>query len=135
MMTGPGDEKAAGSPGHGYLRASHADREQVISTLKAAFIQGRLTKDELDLRVGQTLGSRTYADLAALTADLPAGVAAAQPPGQTVRAQAQPPASNALLWGSWVTILLIVGFMAGASLADYRVGLLGVLPLLLAPPL
>jgi hypothetical protein len=32
-----------------------------------------LTKDELDLRVGQTLGSRTYAELAAVTADLPQG--------------------------------------------------------------
>ena len=36
--------------------------------LKAAFVQGRLTKDELDARVGQTFASRTYADLAALTA-------------------------------------------------------------------
>ena len=57
----------------------------MIAILKAAFIQGRLTKDELDLRVGQTLGSRTYAELATLTADLPAGVTAAQPLGQTVR--------------------------------------------------
>jgi hypothetical protein len=62
------------------LRASHADREQVIAIIKAAFIQGRLTKDEIDLRVGQALASRTYAELAAITADLPAGLAAAQPP-------------------------------------------------------
>ena len=41
--------------GRGYLRASHADREQVIGILKAAFIQGRLTKGELDVRVGQPL--------------------------------------------------------------------------------
>ena len=134
-MTGPGDEKAAGAPGRSHLRASHADREQVIAILKAAFIQGRLTKDELALRVGQTLGSRTYAELAALTADLPAGVAAAQPLGQTVRARAKPPVNKALLWGSWVAVLLIVGFMAGASLADYRVALLGVLPLLITVPI
>jgi hypothetical protein len=31
MMTGPGDEKAAGEPDRGHLRASHADREQVIA--------------------------------------------------------------------------------------------------------
>ena len=74
MTTGPGDEKAAGGPGRGHFRASHADREQVIATLKAAFIQGRLTRDEFDLRVGRALGSRTYAELAALTADLPAGL-------------------------------------------------------------
>ena len=74
MTTGPGDEKAAGGSGDGHLRVSHADREQVIATLKAAFIQGRLSRDELDLRVGQALGSRTYAELAALTADIPAGL-------------------------------------------------------------
>jgi hypothetical protein len=74
MTTGPGDEKAAGGPGHGHLRASHADREQVITALRAAFIQGRLTRDEFDLRVSRALRSRTYAELAALTADLPAGL-------------------------------------------------------------
>jgi hypothetical protein len=46
----------------------------VIDTLKAAFVQGRLTKDEFDDRVGQTLAARTHAELAALTADIPAGV-------------------------------------------------------------
>jgi YVTN family beta-propeller protein len=42
----------------------------VIAALKAAFIQGRLSRDEFDLRVGRALGSRTYAELAALTAEL-----------------------------------------------------------------
>src|SRR6516165_8806090 len=74
MTTGPGDEKAAGGPGRGHFRASHADRERVIAVLKVAFIQGRLTKDEFDSRVGRALGSRTYAELAALTADIPAGL-------------------------------------------------------------
>ena len=71
-MTGPGDEVAAGAGGHSRLRASHADREQVIEVLKTAFVQGRLDRDEFDLRVGQALASRTYADLAALAADIPA---------------------------------------------------------------
>jgi uncharacterized protein DUF1707 len=44
MATGPGHEKALGAAGLGHLRASHADREQIIETLKAAFVQGRLTK-------------------------------------------------------------------------------------------
>ena len=43
-----------------------------IDMLKAAFVQGRLTRREMDLRAGQALAARTYADLAALTADLPA---------------------------------------------------------------
>jgi hypothetical protein len=80
VMAGSGDEIAAGAEGRGHLRASHADREQVVGVLKAAFVQGRLTKDELDLRVGQALTSRTYAELAALTADIPAGQATAKPP-------------------------------------------------------
>ena len=79
-MAEPGDEIAAASGGRGHLRASHADREQVIGALKAAFVQGMLAKDEFDLRMGQAFASRTYADLAAVTADLPAGLAAAQPP-------------------------------------------------------
>jgi hypothetical protein len=37
---------AAERRGHDKLRASHADREQVINVLKAAFVAGRLTKDE-----------------------------------------------------------------------------------------
>ena len=74
MTTGPGDEKAAGGLGRGHLRASHADRERVIAALKAAFVQGRLAKDEFDSRVGRVLESRTYAELAALTAGIPAGL-------------------------------------------------------------
>jgi len=74
-MTGPGDEMAAVA--HGRLRASQADREQVLGTLKAAFVQGRLTKDEFDQRVGQALA--TYAELDALTADIPAGPIETQP--------------------------------------------------------
>jgi hypothetical protein len=53
--------------------------------LKAAFVQGRLTKDEFVLRVGQVFASRTYADLGALTADLPGRVTGAQPPAEHAR--------------------------------------------------
>ena len=70
MVAGPGDEMAAENRGRGELRASHADREQVINTLKAAFIEGMLSKDEFDQRVAQTFGSRTYAELTPITADL-----------------------------------------------------------------
>ena len=53
-----------------------------------AFVQGRLTKDEFDLRVGQALTSGTHGDLAALTADIPAGLTGARRrglPGNGVR--------------------------------------------------
>jgi hypothetical protein len=83
-MAGPGDETAAAEGrGDGHLRASHADREQVIGALKAAFVQGRLTEDELDARAGRVYASRTYAELAEVTAevtaDLPAEPTAARP--------------------------------------------------------
>ena len=76
MTTGPADDRAT-PPDR--LRASHVDREQVISALKAAFVQGRLAKDEFDARVGQALASRTHAELAVITADIPAGPTGGEP--------------------------------------------------------
>jgi hypothetical protein len=76
------DEVAAG---RGHMRAAHADRERAIEALKAAFAQGRLDTDELDDRVGRAFASRTYAELAALTADIPASQASAN---QTSASQA-----------------------------------------------
>jgi hypothetical protein len=89
-MAGPGDDITAGARGRGHLRASHADREHVIAMLKAAFVQGRLAKDELDERVGLAFASRTYGELAALTADLPAGLVATPPAGRPARARTRP---------------------------------------------
>jgi Domain of unknown function (DUF1707) len=114
-MPGPGDERAAGAAGHGHLRASRADRELVIGTLKAAFVQGRLAKDEFDLRVSQTFASRTYAELAALTADLPAGLTTAKPPPPAPapgeRAVARPVRAVAavagLYAGAWTYLLFV----------------------------
>ena len=117
-MAEPSDQTPAAA-GRGDLRASHADRDRVIDTLKAAFIQGRLTKDELDLRVGQTLASRTYAELAAVTDDLPAGLVSVGPPRRAVRAQAKQPMSNAAKAGIWVIIAvgvpMVLSFLSGGG--------------------
>jgi Domain of unknown function (DUF1707) len=91
----PEDEIAVAAVGRGSLRASHADREHVIDILKAAFVDGRVTKDEFDARVGQAFASRTYAELAAVTAHVPARQIADQPPGNPVRAQGRPTMSHA----------------------------------------
>jgi hypothetical protein len=114
----PGDNGAAFPVGRGRLRASHTDREQVIDALKDAYVQGRLTKDEFDSRVAHTLASRTHADLAALTADLPAGSPAVRPARKPVRAR---PANTAVKRGARLiaaTTVLAGGAWAGALLSQ-----------------
>jgi hypothetical protein len=74
----------------GRFRVSRGDREQVIELLKTAFVDERLTTEELDARVGQALTSRTRADLAAVTADIPAGPYVSQPPREAAQAHGQP---------------------------------------------
>jgi len=54
------------------LRASHADRDQVVEVLRVAAGDGRLSAEELDDRLERALTARTYTELAALTTDLPA---------------------------------------------------------------
>jgi hypothetical protein len=113
-MAESGDEIAAGVGGRSQLRASHAEREQVIDLLKAAFVQGRLAMDEFDLRVGWALMSRTCAQLAALTADIPVGLTGAQPPQPTresgnKKTTAAVLGSIAVWWSTQVAVSLWVG--------------------------
>ena len=143
-MAGPGDEIAKAARGRGHLRASHADREQVIETLKAAFVHGMLAKDEFDLRVGQTFASRTYAELAAVIADIPVGLTTPKPPAPSwAQGEARIPrpgivltVATALYAVTWAFLLpkgavtalvgiatpfyLIVVIFAGAQLAESR---------------
>jgi Domain of unknown function (DUF1707) len=112
----PGDERVAAARGRGRLRASHADREQVIEVLKVAFVQGRLTRDELDSRVGQAFASRTYAELAALTADIPVEPIPV-PPSRPNRARPGRSANATVKTGARVIIaatVLTAGVWAGA---------------------
>jgi Domain of unknown function (DUF1707) len=90
-MAGPEHQMPA-EDGRGRLRASHADRERVIDTLKAAYVYGLVTKEEFDARVIQTLAARTHAELAVITADIPAGLAPAPPPLRAAPAKASPAA-------------------------------------------
>jgi Domain of unknown function (DUF1707) len=75
VTTGPQDPASS----RDRLRAGHADRDLVIEALKTAFVDGRLTKTELAGRTGRALTARTYADLAAVTADIPAESTVAEP--------------------------------------------------------
>jgi len=104
--------------GRGRLRASDDDRERVIDALKVAFVEERLTRGELDLRAGQAYGSRTYAELAAATADIrprppvtmpvtrPRPVPAWPPPELPASGAARRPANH---WGlKWTLVLATI---------------------------
>ena len=100
-MTGPGGEMAAGMAGRGAMRTSRAEREQAIEVLKAAFVQGRLTKDEFEVLTGRALTARTCAELATLTADIPVGPTEAWP----LREPARPPANRVGRTGACMTLI------------------------------
>ena len=135
VTAGPGDQGAADAAG-GYLRASHADREHVIDVLKAAFVQGMLSKAELDARVGQAFASRTHGDLAAITADLPAGLIRALPPRKPAPAPAPPPVNKPLMWTAVAIMLAAIASMAAAFPAQNVILLsMGVLAILIAAPI
>jgi len=55
------------------MRAASTDRERAVDVLKAGFAEGRLTQEEYNDRMGRAYAAKTYGELAALTADLPAG--------------------------------------------------------------
>lgn len=59
---------------HASLRASDADREQLVDVLKGAFTEGRLSQDEYNDRMERAYTAKTYGELAALATDLPSQV-------------------------------------------------------------
>ena len=104
-MAETGDEMAGDQLGHVHLRASHADRERIVGVLKTAFVQGRLTKDEFDARLGQALSSRTNAELASLIFDLPADPASAQPAREKPQIALTVTVTTLLTAGLWAGVL------------------------------
>jgi putative transcriptional regulator len=74
----------------GRLRASDADREQAIEVLTAAFVRDRLARAEFEVRVGQALASRTYAELAVATDGIPGKLTADKPPDMSPHVRKQP---------------------------------------------
>ena len=122
MAAGPGDRMAA-AKNSGHIRASDADREQVIDVLKDAFVRGRLTKDELTARAGRALVSRTYAELTAITADIlvtiPAWLTEARP-SRPDRAPARKPVNKRAV--AWTTCMIILPPTVWAAFLTYSGG-------------
>lgn len=80
------------------LRVSDADREEVVERLRLAAGDGRLTIDELSDRIEHAYAAKTFADLDAVTADLP-GRSTAEP----AHVQVIPPGVGAGLPGYRLT--------------------------------
>ena len=106
MRPEPRAQEAAG------LQASRSDRERVIDLLKAAFVQGRLDSDEFDARIGQAVASRTYGELAAVTADIPAELIAALPRRPPVRARRRISFNTAVTGGACMAGVVNAGMIA-----------------------
>jgi DUF1707 SHOCT-like domain/Bacteriocin-protection, YdeI or OmpD-Associated len=115
-----------------HMRASDADRQEVVDRLRDALAEGRLKMDEYDERMGLAYEAVTYGDLAALSADLPQAGPPARPeaappaPGRQA-AVARPgviadlPAALKVLWTIWlaaVAINLIVWVLVSATTGD-----------------
>jgi hypothetical protein len=119
-MTGPGDELAATAGGPGYLRASDADRDQVIDVLQDAFMRDRLTKGELDAGLGRVLAARTYAELAAVIVGIPAGSSVAQPPKSArLQRSGNKPVNSGMyvIAAATLAVGILAGVVAGVAVA------------------
>jgi len=94
----------------------------VIDALKAAFVQGRLTKDELGRRTGQALASRTYGELAAITADIPVWRGEARPQPKTGQPYNRRRVDKKTV--AWAVCMLLLPTTLGAAFVTYYVGFL-----------
>jgi hypothetical protein len=116
------------------MRASDADRQEVVERLRAALDEGRLKMDEYLKRMGLASEAVTYGDLAPLYADLPesgspalrepaAPVPAPRPVPPVVRRRgfaALPTPLKVLwtIWGAVVAVNLVVWGLASATAAQ-----------------
>jgi hypothetical protein len=99
------------------MRASDADREEVVGRLRAALDEGRLKMPEYVERMGLAYDAVTYGDLVPLHADLPAATVAPRPsapmPVHRPAPAPDPPSSRHLpvalkvLWTIWLTAVSV----------------------------
>lgn len=84
----------------GDQRIGDAERSQACEDLSAHYAAGRLSDDDLDVRVSAAMAARTWADLRPLLSDLPAP---ASPPAQLP----VEPASPAMPWAGLDVVALV----------------------------
>ncbi|MFD1542506.1 DUF1707 SHOCT-like domain-containing protein [Nonomuraea guangzhouensis] len=117
------------------MRASDVDRDRVAAVLREHTAQGRITMDEFNERLEQLYQSKTYGELARLTADLP-DVDLRNPPAK-LPGTAPAPRSGMhsgmrAAWGAWAAassinwvIWLIVSITSGHMIYPWPLWVMG----------
>ncbi len=111
---------------HEKMRASDADRQEVIQRLRTALEEGRLKMDEYLDRMGQASEAVTYGELTPLYADLPESSPMVRPePVAPAVPPAGRPASPArdghplkvvwTVWGAVVSLNVVIWVLVCAS--------------------
>jgi Domain of unknown function (DUF1707) len=121
------------------MRASDADRQEVVDRLRTALDEGRLKMDEYLDRMGLASEAVTYGDLVPLYADLPESTSvarrepAAAPSAQSACAEAPPPAAASrhgfaglptplkvlwTIWGAVVAVNVVIWALVSATTAQ-----------------
>ncbi|QLY34864.1 DUF1707 domain-containing protein [Nocardia huaxiensis] len=96
------------------MRASDADREQIVARLKTAMDEGRLTLHEFDERLQRVYSARTYGELAPVLSDLPAQRVSPPP----VTKPKGFPTWVKIMWTPWVfvnALCLVIWAVTGAG--------------------
>ena len=97
------------------LRASDADRERCATLLARHYVAGRLTLDELEVRLDRARVGRTRGELAAVTADLPRPARGAAAGAWLDRADRLMLRAHAMTFVAINVLLIVIWALAGSS--------------------
>ncbi|WP_084961953.1 DUF1707 SHOCT-like domain-containing protein [Thermoactinospora rubra] len=116
------------------MRASDADRDRVAAVLREHTAQGRITVEEFNERLEQVYQSKTYGELAKVTADLPEvdlRERAARTPAVPAQKGGLHPGMRAA-WAAWASasavnwvIWLIISLSSGEAIYPWPVWVMG----------
>jgi Domain of unknown function (DUF1707) len=95
------------------LRASDGDRDDVAERLRTAAAEGRLLVTELEQRLEAAFRARTYGELDALVADLPAPPVPAPPPPARRR-----PGLPVVAWTT-LTLAIVISVLGSAFTSGF----------------
>jgi Domain of unknown function (DUF1707) len=110
------------------MKASDADRDEVVAALSEHFQAGRLTTEELEDRTGRALSARTLGELDALTTDLPARRQAKSAPEASPQRRGH--AELAVL-AAVLAVLAVVALVVGVRTGHHGLDIWVVVPIAL----